>query len=309
MKFNCALILIVLTFCVITGFSQDAEIVVLGIAQDAGYPQANCEKQCCLPAHAGVETKKHVASIGIIDAETNDFWIIDCTPDFKEQLRMVSKYSGDNGKLPSGIFLTHAHIGHYLGLVELGREVINSSNVPVHAMPRMKMFIENNAPWEQLVKLNNIKLQALANNRKVKLSKNISITPMLVPHRDEYSETVGFLIETTSESLLYIPDIDKWEKWDKDINELIKTVDYALLDGSFYKDGEIPGRNMNEIPHPFVIESLEKFSSLSPKEKAKIHFTHFNHTNPLLNRKSTPYRSVFLNGYNVATEGLSFYLN
>lgn len=289
--------------------AQNIEIIILGIAQDAGYPQANCEKQCCQAFHAGKESKKHVASLGIVDLETNQFFMIDCTPDFKEQLHTLSNFSGFKGDLPAGIFLTHAHIGHYTGLLELGKEVINSKGVPVYAMPKMKSFIEKNAPWEMLVRNNNINLKRLQNEKEVQVTRNFSITPILVPHRDEYSETVGFMIKSLSESMVYIPDIDKWEKWEKDINEIIKEVDYAILDGSFYRNGEVEGRDMSQIPHPFVEESLKKFSDLTPMQKAKIHFTHFNHTNPLLDKKSQAYRSVFLNGYNVASEGLSFYLN
>ena len=289
--------------------AQNLEVIVLGIAQDAGYPQANCQEQCCVAVHSGKAEAKRVASLGIVDLENEQTWIIDCTPDFKSQLKLLSDFSGYEGKLPDGIFLTHAHIGHYTGLVELGKEVIDADAVPVYAMPRMKSFVEKNGPWGQLVKHKNIKLYKLQHEKKVKLSNNLSITPILVPHRDEYSETVGFLIESTTESMLYIPDIDKWEKWDRDIVTMIKSVDYAILDGSFYKEGEIKGRDMCDIPHPFVQESLEKFSVLNALEKSRVHFTHLNHTNPLLDNKSQAYRSVFLNGFNVASEGLSFYLN
>ncbi|GLR15533.1 MBL fold metallo-hydrolase [Portibacter lacus] len=253
--------------------------------------------------------KKMVSSIGIVDNSSGKIYMIDCTPDFKDQLKMLSAYGSEYGQLPAGIFLTHAHIGHYFGLAQLGHEVINAGNVPVYAMPKMTNFLKKNGPWDQLVEQENIDLQKLNNNKEVVLSENLRIKPILVPHRDEYSETVGFVISSKKESLLYIPDIDKWEKWDTDIVALLKEVDYALLDGTFYQDGEISNRNMKEIPHPFVVESIKKFSDLPALEKAKIHFTHLNHTNPLIDKKSTSYKSVYLNGFNVASEGLSFYLN
>ncbi len=309
MKKLTSLAFFILFFHSILIFGQNAEIIVLGIAQDAGFPQANCTSPSCQEIYGGKESRKHVSSLGIIDPETGKYWMIDCTPDFKDQLKMLSDFSGSAGKLPEGIFLTQAYAGHYFGLVEFGREALNTSKMPIYAMPRLRSFLEKNAPWERLIRFNNISLSPLQNNQKVELTPNLSITPLKVPYLDEYSETVGFMIESSTESMLYIPDIDKWEKWDKDIVEMVKQVDYALLDGTFYKDNELPGRSTNEIPHPSIVESLEKFSVLTPMEKAKIHFTHFNHTNPLLSKKSLPYRSVFLNGYNVASEGLSFYLN
>ncbi len=125
---------------------------------------------------------------------------------------------------------------------------------------------------------------------------------LLVPHRDEFSETVGFFIEGPNKSALFIPDIDKWQLWDQNIKKWIKKVDYAFLDGTFYQNGEIPGRDMSEIPHPFIEESLELFEKLPAKEKEKVYFIHFNHTNPVLNSSSAAYQEVIKKGLNIARE-------
>nr|MCU0398482.1 pyrroloquinoline quinone biosynthesis protein PqqB [Cyclobacteriaceae bacterium] len=53
--------------------------------------------------------------------------------------------------------------------------------------------------------------------------------------------------------------------------------------------------------HPFVVESLELFSNLPEEEKAKIHFIHFNHTNPLLNKNSIQYQQVIKAGIKLAS--------
>ena len=134
------------------------------------------------------------------------------------------------------------------------------------------------------------------------LNERIKIIPFLVPHRDEFSETIGYEITINNKSLIFIPDIDKWEKWETNITELIKKVDYAFLDATFYKNGELK-RDMSEIPHPFVEESMELFSSLSDADKQKIHFIHFNHTNPLLIEESSAQKEVFEKGFNLAKEG------
>ncbi|HMC98908.1 MAG TPA: MBL fold metallo-hydrolase, partial [Ferruginibacter sp.] len=120
--------------------------------------------------------------------------------------------------------------------------------------------------------------------------------------RDEFSETVGFKIRCNNKNILFIPDIDKWDKWDRNIAYEISKVDYALLDGTFYKNGELPGRDMNEIPHPFVEESMRRFANLPASEKAKIIFIHFNHTNPLVRRSSDEKDQVKKAGFGVAEE-------
>jgi pyrroloquinoline quinone biosynthesis protein B len=276
-------------------------IVVLGIAQDAGYPQIGCNKECCKKVYENKATKQLVSSIAVVDPISHQKWIFDATPDFTEQVKNLNNIqSGDI----SGIFLTHAHIGHYTGLMYLGKEAMNANKIPVYAMSRMYDFIKTNGPWSQLVTLNNIELRKLKADSIIQLNERISVQPILVPHRDEFSETVGYLIRVNNKSVLYIPDIDKWNKWERDIREYVKQCDYLLLDGTFYKDGELPGRNMTEIPHPFVQESMEFFEKLNAGEKRKIWFIHFNHTNPLVRKESADCKEVRNRGFNVATQGL-----
>ena len=240
--------------------------------------------------------------MALVDPISKEQWIFDATPDVKFQLQLLEKKSGINPL--SGVFLTHAHMGHYTGLMHFGREVMGCNNLPVYCMERMQNFIKTNAPWEQLVKIKNIKLKLLRNDSAIELNQRISVTPFLVPHRDEYSETVGYKITANNKSLIFIPDIDKWEQWETNITELIKKVDYAFLDATFYKNGELK-RDMSEIPHPFVEESMELFSNLSETDKQKVHFIHFNHTNPLLIENSTAQKEVLENGFNLAKEGQS----
>jgi len=153
------------------------------------------------------------------------------------------------------------------------------------------------------VKLNNITIQELANARQVKLTSNLTVVPFLVPHRDEYSETVGYKILGPNKSLLFIPDIDKWSKWKKDIIKEVKNVDYAFLDATFFDGAEINNRDISEIPHPFIIESMELFKQLPESEKAKIYFIHFNHTNPALQTNSKKANAILNKGFKIAKFG------
>lgn len=248
--------------------------VVLGIAQDGGYPQAGCTRPDCVQAWRDPRLRHRVASLGIVDPISNEHWIIDATPDFPSQLHDLGT------RTPTGILLTHAHIGHYLGLAHLGREVMGAKGVRVYAMPRMREFLERNGPWSQLVALHNISLITLADGQEIALNERIHVTPLRVPHRDEFSETVGFLIRGPSRSVLWLPDIDKWEKWDTPLESILARVDIAYLDGTFSTADELPGRDLREIPHPLITETLARLAN-SP-HLAKVRFIHLNQSNPLL---------------------------
>jgi pyrroloquinoline quinone biosynthesis protein B len=242
-----------------------------------------------------------VVSLGLIDPANKLNFLFEATPDLTRQMKLLKTYSPfRQEETPNGIFLTHAHIGHYSGLMYLGRESMNVKSTPVYVMPKMQEFLEKNGPWSQLVSLKNIAIQGLKNLEPQRLSSNIQVIPLQVPHRDEFSETVGYRIEGPNKSALFIPDIDKWERWSLDIVEEIKKVDYAFLDATFYDNAELNYRNMSEIPHPFVVESMQRFKALSTSEKQKIYFIHLNHTNPLLNPKSSQLKELQKNGFQVA---------
>jgi len=285
--------------------SQVPYTMVLGIAQDGGYPQAACQKSCCEPAHRDASLRRHVACLAIVDPATGQRWLIDATPDIKDQLRMLDEAAPSSRPSPAiaGVFLTHAHIGHYVGLAQLGREVIGASGVPVYAMPRMRAFLGTNGPWGQLVELGNIRLRDLHAGAPVELTSDLQVTPLLVPHRDEYSETVGFRIEGPDRSVLYIPDIDKWSRWEQRIEDEIARVDVAYLDGTFYADGELPGRDMDEIPHPFIEETMDRLAGLPDAERAKVRFIHCNHTNPVVRGDAEAIGAIEAAGFGVAVEG------
>jgi len=203
-----------------------------------------------------------------------------------------------------GVFLTHAHIGHYTGLMHFGHEANGSSNVPVYAMPRMVEFLSTNGPWDQLVRYQNIRLISLSDGTPVAFEKTLRVTPLQVPHRDEYSETVGYSIEGPNKTAVFIPDIDKWARWDKGIRDIVRASDYALVDATFFADGELPGRDMSKILHPFVSESMALFEDLTEEEKSRVIFIHMNHTNPLLIDGSPAQVEVERRGFRFAHEGM-----
>ena len=275
-------------------------ITVLGNVQDAGYPHIGCEKNCC-NKNFNSSAVNFVTSLGVTDLVDNKSFLFEATPDISKQLKFLNNnYSSST--IVDGVFITHAHIGHYTGLMYFGREALGAHKVPVYVMPKMKQFLESNSPWNQLIDLDNVQLREIFKNKKITISKNLIIVPFTVPHRDEFSETVGYKIIGPNKSALFIPDINKWSLWDKDIVAEVKDVDYAFLDATFFKDGEV-NRSMDEIPHPFIVETINLFKNESIQVKNKIHFIHFNHTNISLQYKNPVIDSIRKLGYNFARFG------
>ena len=283
--------------------NDSSSLVILGIAQDGGSPQIGCDKSCCKTLWEN-NISENVTSIGLIDNIENRFFLIDASPDIPKQYQMLKSLASDANL--GGIALTHAHIGHYVGLLFLGKESLGAEKINVYSMPKMSLFLKNNGPWSQLIQEENIEINKLKNDSIQTLSKHISIKPIIVPHRDEFSETVGFLIKGKVKSALFLPDIEKWEKWDKKIEDFIRNVDYAFIDGTFYNGNEIPHRNMDEIPHPFVVETIERFKNLKKKDKKKVYFIHLNHTNPLHKPNNKITKEIIKRGYNIARTGMRF---
>ena len=248
-----------------------------------------------------------VASVGLVDPRFEKRYLFDATPDFPAQVRALLRSGAfDAGKVPDAIFLTHAHIGHYTGLMHLGKEVLNTTLVPVYVMLRMELFLQRNGPWKQLVKQENIKMIPMTDLQPIPMSPDLSIAPFLVPHRDEFSETVGYLIKGPDKKALFIPDIDKWETWKTSILQVLKEVDYAFLDGTFYDASEMPDRDISQIPHPFITETMRLLDILPEEERNKVYFIHLNHTNPALDPDSEATKQILEKGYHVARMGMEF---
>lgn len=283
----------------------DVELLVLGIAQDAGMPQLGNPAD---PAWRDAAQRRLASSLALIDHRHGTRYLFEATPDLREQLQRLDEYapSSQPGLGIDGIFLTHAHIGHYAGLMFLGRESAGSHGVPVYAMPRMATFLRDNGPWSQLVQLHNIELRQLTDAEPQRLAEGLSVTPRLVPHRDEYSETVGFSIAAPGANVLFLPDIDSWEAWAQSgqrIEAQIAAHDLVYLDATFHDDHELPGRDMSQIPHPRIAASMDRFDALPQAQRQRVRFIHLNHSNPARDPASAASAQIAARGYRVAAEG------
>ncbi|MCZ2257356.1 MBL fold metallo-hydrolase [Sporosarcina sp. G11-34] len=277
---------------------------VLGTAQDAGIPHPNCFCGHCKKALTDHSFKRLAASLAVVFPEEKQWHLIDASPDFKEQLSTLQMRYGLEGQLMESIFLTHAHIGHYPGLLFLGREAIGAKGITTYAGRKMKTLLENEAPWSLLTEIGNIDVNEMTGGKAVPLGGGVSIRPVEVPHRNEFSETFGFWIEGPNRKLLYIPDIDSWDEWSIDIHGAAKEADICLLDATFHSTKEIEqmGRDYREIPHPVMTETMDRLQDLVGG--TEIYFTHFNHTNPAINPSNTFTKQVEERGFYIAEEGM-----
>ncbi len=288
--------MLVLLFA-LAGFAAPAgpEAIVLGIAQDGGVPHAGCRQALCVEARRDPGRRHSVASLGLVDPAAGKRFLIDATPDFAAQMEAL-------GGLPDGILLTHAHIGHYLGLARLGREVLGAKKVPVYCTPSMASFLRSNRPWSRLVALENIAIREIQPGVELALTPDLHVTAYRVPHRDEDSDTVAFLVRGPDRKLLWLPDIDKWEKWDRKLADFLADPTLtAFVDGTFFSADELPGRSIAEVPHPLVPETMALVAAGSPQAR-RVVFVHLNHTNRLLWDAAT-LREIEEKGFSVAREG------
>ncbi len=275
---------------------MSVEAVLLGIAQDAGVPQIGCDCPACAAARADANLRQRAVSVGLIDTEARASWIIDATPDFREQYDALRALAP--GCPLQGVLLSHIHIGHYLGLAQLGKEALNARGMPVLCSPRAAGFLQSNGPWSQLVENGNVALAPWTAGAPIALSPALTVTPVPVPHRAEYSDTVAFSIAGPRQTLFYCPDIDRWEAWDQDIRAVVDAHNVALLDATFFSGAELPGRDMSKIPHPLVTDTVARLSGTG----SAVALIHLNHSNPLL--RDTPERSwLRAQGFGVGAQG------
>jgi pyrroloquinoline quinone biosynthesis protein B len=287
-------------------------VKVLGTAQDGGIPHIGCFCPNCERARKDPRYLRLISSLGIFDLEEGHCFIIDATPDIRSQTQIMRDRV--NGKkfpekfVPDGFLLTHAHIGHYTGLMFYGYEGQSADLLPVFCSKRMAAFLTNNGPWSQLVQMNNIRLQPISPDKAFALTPSVTIIPFQVPHRDEYTDTLGFKISGKKRTLLYISDIHSWESWKKSVVAETKKVDVALLDGTFYSPEELPIRDLSSIGHPSIKHSIQVLKDVARESRTDIYFTHLNHSNLALYSEGEPQITLQKEGFHLASDGMEFYL-
>jgi len=280
---------------------------VLGTVQDGGLPQIGCYSERCERARG---EPRYVTSLALIEPEAARFYLVDATPDITRQMDLIDEPAfrtrAAQRRPFDGIFLTHAHIGHYLGLAMLGRESVGTAPTPVYCTPSMRAFLSTNGPWSLLVDEGRLHFPDVPVDTWFAVDEWMSVRMIPVPHRPEFSDTVGFIFRGPNASVLYLPDIDRWERWDHSIDHVVREVDVALLDGSFYSSTELPGRNIEDIPHPLVPHSMDLLQQ-AVRDGQRVVFTHFNNTNAILDDGAAA-AEVRRRGFGIARAGQRYAL-
>ena len=284
----------------------DVELFVLGIAQDGGLPHLGCERECCEEARASGRVE-YPASLGIVDRRGGDpkLLLVEATPRVEEQTALLHKLAGVHGRGRSpvdAIMVTHAHIGHYLGLALFGREVVGAKNLPVWCSPRFADYLRGHGPWQQLVALKQIDVRAFVVGESFEPWPGVSVRAVAVPHRDEFSDTMAYVITGPSRSALFVPDVDAWERVPGLLAQLLEGVDVAYLDGTLYDGSELPDRNLSEIRHPLILRTMDMLAHVARAHPGRIRFLHLNHTNPALHDEHIR-ASITARGFAVAVMG------
>lgn len=278
------------------------ELVVLGIAQDGGLPHVGCQKPCCVEARKSGRSLSP-ACLGILDRESGRTVLIEATPAIGSQLALFRRVTGTS-EAPrhpvDAVLLTHAHIGHYAGLIHFGREVASTQSIPLHVTDRMARFLTTNGPWSQLVELAQVEPVIFSAGVPFSPIDGIAVTAIPVPHRDEFSDTVAFRIEGPTRTVLFCPDIDRFEG--TLLEEMLEGVDVAYLDATFYDGRELPGRDISEIPHPPMVVTMERLAERARTAPGSVRFIHLNHTNPALCDRTIRAELKRL-GFQIAEEG------
>ncbi|MDX1691787.1 MAG: MBL fold metallo-hydrolase [Acidimicrobiia bacterium] len=281
-------------------------VVVLGSGQDGGLPQFGARSGVSHRARHDPALGRTAASIAVVDDDGGTL-LVDASPDLRIQearLHGIAAYAARPGSSPpvDAVVLTHGHIGHYLGLAFFGREAAATEAIPCHVTQPMAGFLVSNAPWRLLVEEGHVRLRAHTAPVTVEALPGLEVELLSVPHRHEYTDAVAVSI---AGRVLYVPDIDRWEDW-PEAEETIARHEVALLDATFWDLDEVPGRRGEDIPHPPIPDTLERFGHLA--EDRRLILTHLNHTNPAADPGSPEAATVVDAGFEIAVDGMTLSL-
>ena len=271
---------------------------VLGTVQDGGVPHPGCVCGACAAARSDPKRRRRIACIAV-EGETGKTFLVDAGPDLRDQLDVLSRATGRKPPALDAVAITHAHVGHYLGLAFLGKEAMHTRLLPVFGTPSVARFLKGNRPWSHLVEREEIDLQILAPGHPHPFDGAI-LHAFLTPHRGEDTDTVGFEIVGRKRRLVYVSDADVFPP---QMVERIRDADVAIVDGTFFSPAELPHREILAVRHPYVRDSI----GLLEGAKGQIYFTHMNHTNPMLDPASPEAKSL-PKGFHVLEEGAVFEL-
>tara|TARA_B100000579_G_scaffold159946_1_gene129984 strand:+ start:2807 stop:3709 length:903 start_codon:yes stop_codon:yes gene_type:complete len=286
------------------------EVVVVGIAQDGGVPQAGCSCERCVSALNDPTKVLYPVSLVIIGLD-GSIHLIEATRGLAHQLSIAAKSLGKGDSLvPDSVSLTHCHLGHVDGVGQFGKEAMGGSGIPLFASSSVIQVLEERrlaTPFQ-----NNVAHSGNVFSPTVGCGFELEF--VRVPHRDEYSDTHAIRVIGPNHSLLFLPDHDDWGQTLRLVGEqsirdwfISMGIDFAMIDGTFWSDGELGGRDMTRVPHPTISESMELLGERREGDP-EIIFIHLNHTNPALDGDSSQARYLSSLGWKIGEQGSTILL-
>jgi pyrroloquinoline quinone biosynthesis protein B len=270
--------------------------IILGSGQDGGAPQVG--------QASSVSHRRSASSVCIVSNE-GMVLLLDASPDVRQQslaLLESTVYPSDRTSLVDGICITHAHMGHYAGLLHFGTEAAATEHVPLIGTSRFLEFFSANEPWADLIRSGHVDATLIGNDTMM-IDDILGLNAIAVPHRGEHTDTVAYSVSIRDTPwLLYVPDVDDWTRWPEAETEIARH-DFALVDATFSSIDELQGRNIGRIPHPLVPDTISRFRHLTAG--TQIILTHINHSNPLGRFESPITGQALVAGFKIAHDGFA----
>jgi pyrroloquinoline quinone biosynthesis protein B len=271
--------------------------IVLGSGQDGGVPQFGTA--------GGLGPQRSASSVAVVGSDGSAV-LMDASPDLRSQYRRLvasPEYAARSSSEPfDAVLLTHAHMGHYTGLVHFGKEARGTRAIAAYGSPSMLAYLDANEPWASLFAEGHLRAVAVEPGETFEPIPGLRAVGHAVPHRPDHSDNVGFELTAPSRgSLLYLPDLDRWDAW-PDAHDVLARVDTALIDATFYDEMEHPDRDISTIPHPPVTDTIDRFGYLAGG--TRLILTHLNWTNRLCDPAAPEQDRVRSAGFGVAHDGM-----
>jgi pyrroloquinoline quinone biosynthesis protein B len=300
------------------------EITVLGSASIGGVPEWDCTCPNCSAARLDLNLRRTRSSIAVT-VEGDKYILFDAGHDLKTQLEM----NGITPRLDSvgetfresridSVFLTHGHADHTVGVAEFCTG--KSFELPLYGPPDLIEFLfgseENPNYFGELGRLakNYVNPIPLAEEKAVTRLGEIEVRGFEVPHtkvledgRKYPSTTYAYEIKNENSRLVYAPDLGKLDPW---LIERLEGVDVFLMDATFWWDNElervsgipVTSYQLGHVPQEASVVLLKDVGI------GRVVYTHFNHTNPVLDKDSRQLEIVENAGQEIAYDGMKIIL-
>ncbi len=286
-------------------------VTILGTAQDGGVPQPGCMLPCCRTENGEARRVRHPVALGLTDA-TGTRHLFEASRALAGQDELWGKADGRDLTSLRSLWLTHGHLGHIDGLGLFGCEAMAMKDIELFCSQSMLELLKNSPTLNRLLTDNNLIPTTFDSGETIQ-TIGFSVETLLVPHRDDHTDTHAFIIGGDDSSLLFLPDHDSWgetlqlhscdnpRQWFSRLG-----VDVVLIDGTFWSEQEVGGRAAS-IGHPPVSQTIELLGERREGDPRVI-FIHLNHSNPLHDKNSEEYAALVKLGWEIAEQGTTFTL-